>query len=89
MQIGDVCKDAFTYVRAFIGHRCAFLAHHDHAYPGLLAPLTSEGSATQQFGLAMAARTRRAIALTEKEALAPVNCATVAPSLNCEFNAGA
>ena len=27
----DVCKDAFTYVRVFIGHRCVSLAHHGHA----------------------------------------------------------
>ena len=81
MQIDDeldVCKDAFTYVQAFIGHRCASLAH---AYPGLLAPLTSEDSASQQFGLAMAARTWRVIA--------SVNSETAAPSRICEINAGA
>ena len=72
MQIDDeldVCMDAFTYLRAFIGHRCASLAHRDHAYPGLLAPLTREDSASQQLGLAVAARTWRVIALAEKEAL--------------------
>ena len=55
----EVCSETFTYVQAFIRHRCASLAHHDHAYPALLAPLTSEDSASQQFGLAMAARTWR------------------------------
>ena len=72
MQIDDeldVCMDASTYVRAFIGRRCASLSHHDHAYPGLLAPLTREDSASRQLGLAMAARTWRVIAFAEKDAL--------------------
>ena len=65
----DVCEDAFTYVRGFIGHRCASLAYHGHASQASSFHLTSEDSARQQFGLATAARTWRVIALAEKEAL--------------------
>ena len=53
----------------FHRRRCALLAHHDHGYPGLLAPSTREDSASQQLGLAVAACTWRVIALAEKEAL--------------------
>ena len=87
MQIDDepdVWKDAFTYVRASVGHRC----HHDHACPGLFAPLPSEDSASQQLGLAVATRTWCLIALAGST-LQPINCETVAPRCFNEFNAGA